>query len=341
MKTIIVAAAAAALSATASHAEPTTLKFGFTSPPTSFVHVYGSEPWSKEVEAASDGTLKIQMFFNNVLGTVFNIYDRTVNGVVDISFGTIGTVQGVFPRSTVSGIPFLVENPYEASLALWRLNARGITSMEYHAVKPLTIFTFSSSSLHTTKEIKTAEDMKGLKLGAASKTVADAYALLGAVPITMAPAETYQSLQRGVVAGCNMSWPAVLSFKLDEVTKHHLDVQFGLAGAYFFMNKDAYARLPEVAQKAIDKYSGEPLTKRLGAGGIEEDKKVKAKLAADPSRTIGPLAPAEKERWRKLFEPIVDEWVKTTPDGAKVLAAFQEEVAKIHAEVAAAGGVMK
>ena len=104
MKTLVVAAAAAvALAAPVAHAqapEPTTLKFGFTSPATSFVHVFGSEPWSKEVEAASNGTLKIQMFFNNILGTVFNIYDRTVNGVVDISFGTIGTVQGTFPATS-------------------------------------------------------------------------------------------------------------------------------------------------------------------------------------------------------------------------------------------------
>jgi TRAP-type C4-dicarboxylate transport system substrate-binding protein len=129
-----------------------------------------------------------------------------------------------------------------------------------------------------------------------------------------------------------MSWPAVLSFKLFEVTKHHLDAPFGLAGAYFFMNKDAFAKLPEVAQKAIDKYSGEPLTKKLGGGGIEENKEVIAKLKAMPGRTVTELAPAEKERWHKLFEPIVDEWVKTTPDGAKVLAAFREEVAKVRKE---------
>jgi TRAP-type C4-dicarboxylate transport system substrate-binding protein len=78
-------------------AEPTTLRFGFTSPKTSYVFVYGAEPWIKEVEAASQGTLKIQMFFSNALGTVFNIYQRTVDGVVDLSFGTIGTLGGVFP----------------------------------------------------------------------------------------------------------------------------------------------------------------------------------------------------------------------------------------------------
>jgi TRAP-type C4-dicarboxylate transport system substrate-binding protein len=312
--------------------EPTTLKFGFTSPPTSFVHTHGSEPWSKEVEDASNGTLKIQMFFNNVLGNVMNIYDRTVNGVVDISFGTLGTLGGVFAKSDVSNLPFETENPYEASLALYRLYSSGVTADEYTKVKVLTVFTFSSSSLHTTKQIRTMEDLKGFKMAGLGKINSDALALLGAVPITMAPAETYPSLQRGVVNGTNMSWPAVISFKLNEVTKHHLDAPFGLAGAYFFMNKEAFAKLPEAAQKAIDRYSGEPLTKRLGSGGIEEDKKVIARLKSDSDRTVGSLAPAEKERWRKALLPLIDDWVKATPNGQRVLTAFREEVAKIRRE---------
>jgi hypothetical protein len=31
-------------------------------------------------------------------------------------------------------------------------------------------------------------------------------------------------------------------------------------------------------------------------------------------------------------EPITEEWVMTTPDGPKVLAAFREEVARFRAE---------
>jgi len=44
---------------------------------------------------------------------------------------------------------------------------------------------------------------------------------------------------------------------------------------------------------------------------------------------IDTLAPAEEAKWRKTVAPIVDEWVKNTPDGAKVLAAFREEVEKV------------
>jgi TRAP-type C4-dicarboxylate transport system substrate-binding protein len=312
--------------------EPTTLRFAFTAPATSYVNVYGADPWTKEVEGAAQGTLKIQLFPANVLGNVFNVYDRTVNGVVDLSFGTIGTMSQVFAKSNVSTLPFVGEDPYESSMALYRLFARGITADEFHAVKVITLFTFSSSGMHTNRPIRTLEDMRGLKLGAASKILADSLQLLGAVPITVAPAETYQSIQRNLISGTNMSWPGTTVFKLPEVAKNHLDVPFGLAGAYFFMNKDAFAKLPDKAKAAIDKYSGEPLAKKMGLGGLAADKIVIDQLKAMGDQNFTELSPAEKERWRTILAPVVEEWVKTTPDGARVLAAFKEELIKARNE---------
>src|SRR5262249_18442133 len=160
------------------------------------------------------------------------------NHVVDISFGTLGNV-GLFPQSEVTNLPFETDNPYEASVALYRLNASGVTADEFKAVKVLALFTFSSTALHSTKQIRTLEDMKGLKLAGLSKILSEELVLMNAVPVTMGPAETYQSITRGTISGTNMSWPAVRSFKLDEVTKHHLQAPFGLAAAYFFMNKEA------------------------------------------------------------------------------------------------------
>ena len=125
---------------------------------------------------------------------------------------------------------------------------------------------------------------------------------------------------------------AVISFRLNEVTKHHLDIPLGFAGGYFFLNKEAYAKLPAIARKAIDTYSGEPVAKKMGLGGLEINKEVMARLRSEPDRTLGTLAPQEMERWRKLLAPIAAEWVKTTPDGAKVLAAYEEEIRKIRAE---------
>ena len=49
-------------------------------------------------------------------------------------------------------------------------------------------------------------------------------------------------------------------------------------------------------------------------------------------QTITTLSPEEEARWKERAKPVVDAWVASTPDGAKVLAAYRAEIAKIRAE---------
>ena len=333
MKRALLIAAVVALCASAAAAQETiSLKLGSAVPPNSWPNTRGTIAWTQAVEKDSGGLILFQNFLGGTVVTQRNTYDRLLNGVVDAVYAAFAETPGTFKKITVSTLPFEAPRAIDASIALWRLYESGLVSDEMAAARPICIFAYNPSGLQTSRPIAKAEDLKGIKLATIARAAAEELTLLGGTPVTMPPSEIYQSIQRGLVAGAVLGWTGTQTFRLDEVTKFHLDVPFGNNPAYFMMNKDAYAKLPDVAKKAIDKYSGEPLTKRLGGGGIEEDKKVKAKLAADPTRTIGPLAPAEKERWRKLFEPIVEEWVKTTPDGATVLAAYREELAKIEKE---------
>jgi hypothetical protein len=41
------------------------------------------------------------------------------------------------------------------------------------------------------------------------------------------------------------------------------------------------------------------------------------------------LAPEERAKWKARIAPVIDNWVKNTPDGAHVLAAFRKELADI------------
>ena len=43
------------------------------------------------------------------------------------------------------------------------------------------------------------------------------------------------------------------------------------------------------------------------------------------------LVPAEQARWKQRIQPLIDEWVAATPNGAAVLAASREEIAKLRA----------
>jgi len=50
-----------------------------------------------------------------------------------------------------------------------------------------------------------------------------------------------------------------------------------------------------------------------------------------PDQVIYTLDAAEEARWIERVKPSIEEWVKTTPDGEKVLAAYRDEVKKIRA----------
>jgi TRAP-type C4-dicarboxylate transport system substrate-binding protein len=94
------------------------------------------------------------------------------------------------------------------------------------------------------------------------------------------------------------------------------------------MNKDSFARLPEKAQAAIDAHSGRALSLRMGKAADETNVEGKAKFVAMPGHSVAALRPAELARWKQALAPISEDWMKTVPDGAAVLAAFRTELAK-------------
>jgi TRAP-type C4-dicarboxylate transport system substrate-binding protein len=309
--------------------EAVTLKFGFPAPVTSYVNTEGMTPWLEQVEKASEGTLTIKLFAGPTLGTFRDIYERTLNGVSQISFGVFGPLASQFPRTQVSDLPFLSNNTKASSVALWRLYARGLLAPEFDKVKVLALFNFPSSTLHTTKPVKTLEDMAGLKVAVSSRTLGDVAAALGGSPVTLTPTELYQGMSRGVVDGIFVAWTAVKTFKLDEVTKYHVEVPLGEAPAYVFMNKATYASLPAKAKQAIDKFSGEAFSEKLGANNQAADDEESKTVAKASGQTVGPISEAQYAIWKARIKPVVDEWVKHTPDGAKVLDAYGDELKKI------------
>jgi TRAP-type C4-dicarboxylate transport system substrate-binding protein len=187
--------------------------------------------------------------------------------------------------------------------------------------------------LHTRKPIKTMADVQGLKLSVGTRALGEMMEKLGATPIQLPPSEYYSSNQRGLIDGSATSWPALIPFKLQEVTNFHLDVAFGQAPAFVVMNKESYAKLPQAGQKAIDSLSGESFTRRMAGAAMRMETEFRAAVAAMPNQTIAKLDPAEEKRWAERVAPVTEDWVKATPNGAAVLAAYRAEIAKAHADM--------
>jgi len=149
---------------------------------------------------------------------------------------------------------------------------------------------------------------------------------------SMPATELYQSLQRGLVDVGLIGWAAVAAYKLHEVARYFVDSPLGNSGKFVVMNKDSYAKLTESSRAAIDRLSGVNLSRRMAAATAEESQHGREMVKALPGYTVTVSGQDEFAKWRPRMQPMIDEWVKTTPDGEKVLAAYKAEVAKVRAE---------
>lgn len=304
-----------------------TLNFASPAAPRASMHREVFEPWLEKIIAESEGTLNIRTFYSSPLGNYRNMYDRVTDGVVDMAFTSLAPIGGKFMQTDVASLPFEIETAEEGSIALWRLYEQGVISSEFKDIKLLAIFMFPNSALHTSeRQILTMDDFSGIKLRTAGKLQSDTVVLLGASPVTAAAGDIYQGLNRGVFDGAVIPWTGVAPFKLDEVTRFHLNAPLGSSTAMIFMNRDSFEKLPKAAQQAIENNSGLSLTQWAGTHSDTDAQRIRERVGKQDNQTIADIAPAEALRWKARLQPIIDEWVASTPNGESVLAEFRKEI---------------
>ena len=308
---------------TAVAADPIVLKLNSPAPPSSFLHPGAFTPWANAVTQASNGSLKVETYFGGTLGNFGVTYDRVVDGVADIGFILTSFAAGKFKQEDVAALPFEARTSLAASTALWELYEKGITAEEFDAVKPLAIWTFPNSGLHSKIQIKALADMKGKKVVTSNVIAGKMVVALGSAQITFRPDETYQALSRSLADMALMPFTGMATFKINEVTKYHLDAALGSDSALLFINRKRYDSLPPEAKAAIDKNSYLPLSQKIGKLTDQEWAEKRA-IVKDSVSTL----PAQEEvRWKKAVDQVAAQWAKDTPNGARVLQNFRASVA--------------
>lgn len=291
------------------------------------LHTEVFEPWIEKIVAESEGELTIRSFHSSPLGNYNNMYDRVLDGVVDIAFTTTAQVGGQFRHSDVAALPIEASTSYESSVALWKLYESGLISHEYSDIKLLGLFVFPSAALHMrSRSVRTLEDLSRAKIRTAGKLQSDMLARLGGSPVTATPSDIYQGLNRGVFDGAIMPWTGVEPFKLDEVTRFHLNAALGSSVAMVFMNIQAFDELPQSAQLAIENNSGLSLSMLLAQHADRDAANIEYAVSQHPDQIIEQLEPDEAERWHAVLQPLVDEWSSKEAGNKEILAAFREQV---------------
>ena len=131
---------------------------------------------------------------------------------------------------------------------LWKLYERfPAIQREFKDVHVLQLWTSHPRFLITSKkQVKTMEDLKGMKIRVPGGPATEQMRALGAVPVLIPMPDNYQSLDKGVIDGMDTSWDATYSFRLYEVVKYYTFAPL-FFNTYFSMamNKQKWESLPK------------------------------------------------------------------------------------------------
>ncbi|WP_104204378.1 TRAP transporter substrate-binding protein [Billgrantia saliphila] len=259
-------ALAAALLATPTLAEATTLRIAHVWPGGSLIDRELFQAWAESVEAASDGRLEVEVYPSQTLAKSDKTYESAVNGVADIGASAQGYNAGRFPLTQVVELPGVSASSRQGSCILQSLYEEGHFETEYSDSRPLFMFTTGPGYLHTRERlIETPQDLEGLRLRRPTPVVGDMFTRLGAQAVGMPAPEVFTAMQRGVVDGLSFNWEGMKTFRLNELASYHTEVPLYDLSLFATMSQRTYDGLPEDLQQVIDDHSGMEWSLRAAA----------------------------------------------------------------------------
>ncbi len=339
-RSLLQGAAAAALGAPALSGlaqQSITLKFHTFMAPQSNVWLSMHKPWMDKVEKESGGRIKFEGYPAMQLGgTPVQLYDQARDGVVDIVWTLPGNTAGRFPRVEVFELPFMMNNAEATSKAYWEY-VQTVAPDEFKETHVIALQVHGPGMFHSAaKQIKTAADLKGLKVRGPTRQVTKMLGTLGAIPVGMPLPQIPDALSKGTIEACVIPWEVVPSVKVHELTKFHSEFDNSGPALYtttfvMAMNRPKYESLAPDLKKVIDANSGLATSAWLGKTQQGNDP-IGRKSAVDHGNTLYTIAPADRQEFIKLSASLDEDWVadmnKRGFDGKKLLQTARDLIAK-------------
>ncbi|WP_417418882.1 TRAP transporter substrate-binding protein [Hoeflea sp.] len=310
-----------------------TLRLHHFLPPVAPMHSKFFEPWAKEIMEASNGAIEVQIFPAMQLGgKPPQLADQVKNGIVDIAWALPTYTPGRYPVAETMGLPFMVTNAEKTSVALHKLMDE-FGSDEYAGMKNLAYWSHDGGKLHMRdKAIRTADDLKGMKIRSPNSAMGELLESMGAEPVFFPVTEMVVGLSNGVIDGCCLPYEVVPPFKLQELTKFSCEAAPGARGLYantntLLMNQASYEGLSDDLRGVIDANSGIALSQRIGQT-FDQFEAVGRGIVEKNGNEIVEISTDEIAKWQEASKPVYANWEKTLNDaghdGAAIIARANE-----------------
>lgn len=177
----------------------------------------------QELEKKSEGTLKIDVYPNQQLGSERQCLELLQIGSLGMTKVSAAVMENFSPNMKVFGLPYLFKNRAQTFRVLdGPIGKELLDGGEKYWLKGLGYYDAGSRSFYTVKSpIEKPDDLKGLKIRVMeSVTAMNMIKSMGGAPTPISSGELYTALQQGVVDGAENNPPTFYLTREYEVCKY-------------------------------------------------------------------------------------------------------------------------
>ncbi len=177
--------------------------------------------------------------------------------------------------------------------------------------------------LYAKREIKSVDELKGLKFRTYNAMIGRIAALAGAVPTQIEVPDLPTAFATGRVDVMITSASTGVDTKSQDYLTHYIDTQAWLPRNIVVVNKEAFDKLSAAEKKAL--VDAAKVAEDRGWKLSVEEMTIKTQALKDAGIKVLPPTPELKAGLAKIGETIASEWEKSAgSDGAAMLAAYRK-----------------
>ncbi|MCR4264628.1 TRAP transporter substrate-binding protein [Nitratireductor sp. ZSWI3] len=252
-KTLIAGVAASMLAGSALAAE-VTLKLGHLANEDNIWHK-AAVKFGEELKTLTDGRIEVEVYPNESLGKEMDLINGMQLGTADMTI-TGESLQNWAPMAALLAVPYAYSSlEHMDEVAGGEIGDRiEAEIVEKARVRPVAYFARGPRNLTSNREIKSPDDLNGLKLRVPNVPLfVDVWKALGASPTPMAFSEVFTSLQNGTIDGQENPLALIKSANFNEVQKFVNKTEHVRSWIYLVISELTWSKLSDADKDAVMK----------------------------------------------------------------------------------------
>jgi TRAP-type C4-dicarboxylate transport system substrate-binding protein len=315
---------AAGLAAALSTAAAAQTKWDMPVPyPANNFHTKNHVQFAQDVEKATNGSLKIEIHPAGSLIKHPEIKRAVRQGTTPIGEILASLAANEAPVYGFDSLPFLATG-YPGAMKLYaaqrpylekQLDSEGLTLL-YSVPWP-------PQGLYAKRELKSVDDLKGLKFRTYNPMIGRIASLAGSIPTQIEVPDLPTAFATGRVDVMITSASTGVDTKAEDYLTHYHDTQAWLPRNIVFVNKAAFDKLSAVEKKAVQ--DAAKAAEARGWKASEEEMTIKTNALRAAKIIVLPPSDTLKSGFSKIGETIAAEWATAAGvDGKAMIDAYKK-----------------